>query len=86
MDNLSPHKVDGIQEAIESAACTVLSIPPYSPDVNPIEELRSKLKANLRKVQARTNDNVLAAITAGFATITADHCAGWVSEPVTKFV
>lgn len=80
MDNLSTHKVSGIKEAVENADCKVMYIPPYSPDLNPIEEMWSKLKAHLRKVKARTNDNLLAAITEGFATITADNCVGWFSH------
>jgi transposase len=57
MDNLSSHKVKGIKEAIEMARAMLLYIPPYSPDLNPIEEMWSKLKAYLRKVKARTSDN-----------------------------
>jgi transposase len=66
MDNLSSHKADGIKEAVEKAGATVMYIPPYSPDLNPIEEMRSQLKAYLRKAKARTNDSLLAAIVAGF--------------------
>jgi transposase len=74
MDNLSSHKVKGIQEAVETAGAALLYIPPYSPDLNPIEEMWSKLKAYLRKVKARTSENLLAAITDGFKTITAENC------------
>ena len=54
MDNLSAHKVAGIQAAIEQAGATVKYLPPYSPDFNPIEQVFAKLKARLRKAQART--------------------------------
>jgi transposase len=80
MDNLSTHKAAGIKEAVEKAGCKVLYIPPYSPDLNPIEEMRSKLKAHLRKVKAGTNEHLLAAIAEGFSTITAGNCAGWFSH------
>jgi transposase len=73
-DNLSSHKVKGIQEAVGRAGAALLYIPPYSPDLNPVEELWSKLKAYLRKVKARTSDNLLTAITGGFKTITAQNC------------
>jgi len=56
MDNLSAHKVAGIQAAIEQAGATVKYLPPYSPDFNPIEQVFAKLKAMLRKAQARTDD------------------------------
>ena len=56
MDNLSAHKVAGIQAAIEQAGATVKYLPPYSPDLNPIEQVFAKLKAMLRTTQARTVD------------------------------
>jgi transposase len=54
MDNLSSHKVKGVREAIEAVGATVLYLPPYSPDFNPIEKLFSKLKALLRKAAKRS--------------------------------
>jgi transposase len=54
MDNLSSHKVRGVREAIEAAGATLLYLPPYSPDFNPIEQAFAKLKALLRKAAART--------------------------------
>lgn len=56
MDNLSSHKVAGIQEAIEAAGANLIFLPPYSPDFNPIEQVFSKLKALLRKYGERTVD------------------------------
>jgi transposase len=55
-DNLASHKVAGVKEAIEAAGATILYLPPYSPDLNPIEKLFSKLKALLRKAAQRTVD------------------------------
>ncbi|GAC1419586.1 MAG: hypothetical protein NVSMB6_21540 [Burkholderiaceae bacterium] len=53
-DNLSSHKVAGIREAIEAVGATIRYLPPYSPDLNPIEKFFSKLKALLRKAAKRT--------------------------------
>ena len=54
MDNLPVHKVAGVQEVIEAAGATLLYLPPYSPDLNPIEQAFSKLKAHLRKAAEQT--------------------------------
>jgi transposase len=56
MDNLAAHKVAGIPEAIAAAGASILYLPPYSPDLNPIEQLFAKLKALLRKAAARTRE------------------------------
>ena len=58
MDNLSAHKVSGVREAIEAAGAEVLYLPPYSPDLNPIETVFSKFKQLLRSVAARTVDDL----------------------------
>jgi transposase len=55
-DNLSCHKVAGIRQAIEATGATLRYLPPYSPDLNPIEKAFSKLKALLRKAAPRTVD------------------------------
>jgi transposase len=54
MDNLAAHKVDGVRAAIEAKGASLLYLPPYSPDFNPIEQLFAKLKALLRKAKKRT--------------------------------
>jgi transposase len=54
LDNLPAHKVAGVREAIAEASCTLAYLPPYSPDLNPIEKLFSKLKTLLRKHSERT--------------------------------
>jgi transposase len=56
LDNLAAHKVAGVREAIEAAGATLLYLPPYSPDLNPIENAFAKLKAHVRKAAARTID------------------------------
>ena len=77
MDNLAPHKMPRIIEAIEAAGAEVWFLPPYSPDLNPIEKMWSKIKAYLRKVKARTEEALQAAITAAFATVTESDLANW---------
>ena len=69
MDNLSPHKSSGVREAIEEAGARLLYLPPYSPDLNPIEHAWSKLKAYLRRIAARTYCRLSRAITAGLNLI-----------------
>ena len=54
MDNLAPHQRAGVKEAIESVGAKVLYLPPYSPDLNPIEQAFAKLKALLRRAGERT--------------------------------
>ena len=54
MDNLPAHKVSGVRQAIEKVGASLLLLPPYSPDFNPIEMVFAKLKALLRKAAART--------------------------------
>ena len=58
MDNLPAHKVTGVRQAIEKVGASLLYLPPYSPDFNPIEMAFSKLKAILRKAAARSIDNL----------------------------
>lgn len=77
MDNLSPHKTPAIQEAISKAGATVLYLPPYSPDFNPIEHLWSKVKEYLRKLAARTFEALSDGIAEALATVTASDCQGF---------
>jgi transposase len=62
MDNLPCHKVAGLREAIENRQAQLLYLPPYSPDLNPIEQAFAKLKALLRKAGERTRDGLWNAI------------------------
>ena len=63
MDNLSCHKVAGIREAIEGAGAALIYLPPYSPDLNPIEQAFAKIKSYLRKCGARTKETLWQAVT-----------------------
>ncbi len=77
MDNLSAHKVKGVREAIEAAGATLLYLPPYSPDLNPIEKAWSKLKTLLRTAAARTAEALAAALSEALAAITAEDVQNW---------
>jgi transposase len=70
MDNLPGHKPVKVQELIESAGATLLYLPPYSPDFNPIEMIWSKVKRLLRSFAARTVDSLHDAFALAFATVT----------------
>ena len=62
MDNLAAHKGEEVRELVEARGCEVLFLPPYSPDYSPIEEAFSKMKALLRKVEARTREALIEAL------------------------
>jgi len=62
LDNLAAHRVDGIRQALAAAGASILYLPPYSPDLNPIEQLFAKLKALLRQAAARTRDELWSTI------------------------
>jgi transposase len=62
MDNLAAHKAAGVRHAIEATGATLLYLPPYSPDFNPIEQVFAKLKTLLRKAAARSLDALWHAI------------------------
>ena len=77
MDNLSSHKVTGVRELIEARGAEVLYLPPYSPDLNPIEKAWAKIKQYLRSTRARSKQNLDQAITEALALITADNAQAW---------
>lgn len=77
LDNLSAHKVEGIRSLIEAQGAQLLYLPPYSPDLNPIEKAWSKFKQYLRTAQARTAAALDQAVTEALQTITADNAAAW---------
>jgi transposase len=74
MDNLPAHKVAGVREAIEAASCTLAYLPPYSPDLNPIEKLFSKLKTLLRKHGERTLEALWNRLGSLIATCSSTEC------------
>ena len=77
MDNLSSHKGPRIRQLIEAAGASLLYLPPYSPDFNPIENAFAKLKALLRKAAARTVDTLWAAIGHIIDAFTPTECANY---------
>ena len=77
MDNLSPHKTQGVQEAIEATGATVRYLPPYSPDFNPIEPMWSKVKQHLRSTAARTHPALVQAVGSAMRSVTPDDCRGF---------
>jgi transposase len=76
MDNCPIHKVDEIEDVIEAHGAGVLFLPPYSPDLNPIEYSWSKVKTRLRALKPRTREEVLAALVDAFATVTTQDIRG----------
>lgn len=77
MDNLSVHKSKRIERLLEEAGCELLFLPPYSPDMNPIEEAFSKLKAALRKAGARTREALVEATGSALNAITPQDIRGF---------
>ena len=77
LDNLAVHKVSGIQQMLARRRSRLRYLPPYSPDLAPIESCWSKLKTQLRTAQARTRDALDAAIAQALATVTPADAHGW---------
>jgi transposase len=77
MDNLSTHAGERVRQIIEARGCQLLFLPSYSPDLSPIEEAFSKLKAFLRRVGARTPETLQEAIGQAILTITEQDAHGW---------
>jgi transposase len=81
MDNLSSHKVKGVRERIEAAGAQLLYLPPYSPDLNPIEKAWAKLKQLLRAAKARTKEALDQAIAQMLPLLTAEDAKAWFRLP-----
>ena len=77
MDNLSAHKGSRVREIVEGRDCELLYLPPYSPDMNPIEEAFAKLKSRLRATAARSREALIEAIGAALDAITAGDAHGF---------
>ena len=77
MDNLGAHKVKGVREAVEAAGARLLYLPPYSPDLSPIELCWSKVKEALRSAAARTADSLGHAIREAFEAVTTHDLRNW---------
>ena len=82
MDNLSSHKVTGVRERIEQAGAELLYLPPYSPDLNPIEKAWAKLKQQLRAAKARTASALEQAIAELLPIIRTQDATAWFRLPL----
>ena len=80
IDNLSSHKVAGVREAIEAVGASLLYLPPYSPDLNPIEQVFAKLKALLRSAACRTMEALWTKIGAVLSQFTAQECGAYIAN------
>src|SRR6266704_2689138 len=80
MDNLSIHKGNKVRQLIEARGCQVLFLPAYSPDLSPIEEAFSKVKAVLRRLGARTREALQEALEHALTTVSASDASGWFSH------
>jgi transposase len=81
MDNLSSHKGSEVRELIEKRGCDLMYLPPYSPDLNPIEEAFAKLKALLRRAGARTHKALIEAMGRALEAVTASDALRLLRAP-----
>jgi transposase len=77
MDNLSAHKVEGVRHRIEACGASLLYLPPYSPDLNPIEKAWAKLKQGMRTAQARTVEALHTAVQNLIPTLSPNDAQAW---------
>lgn len=80
LDNLSAHKGGRVKGIVEGRGCEVLYLPPYSPDLNPIEEAFAKVKGILRKAEARTREGLLEAMGRALGAVTANDAEGFLAH------
>ena len=77
LDNLGAHRASRIEEIAREHGARVLWLPPYSPDFSPIEQMWSKLKTHLRKMKARSREELDRAVAEGLKLITESDCRSW---------
>ena len=77
LDNLAAHKSEKVTELVQARGCELLYLPPYSPDLNPIEEAFSKVKGILRKAGARTREALIQALGAAISAVTPGDARGY---------
>jgi transposase len=77
MDNLSAHKTQKVRELVEGSGCELLYLPPYSPELNPIEEAFSKIKGILRKAEVRTREALVEALGPALSSVTQEDASGF---------
>ena len=76
-DNLSPHKIHSVREAIEARHASLNPLPPYSPDLSPIEPCWSKVKQHVKSAEPRTSQTLGTVTAAAFASVTPEDARGW---------
>jgi len=86
MDNLSPHKNEETRSLIEEKGGCVEFLPAYSPDLNPIEKMWSKVKQSLRSQQARTHDALISAVGVALNQVTAKDAMNWFASCGYSFI
>jgi transposase len=86
MDNLSAHKVAGVEQLIQAAGAELLYLPPYSPDLNPIEKAWAKLKQLLRSAKARTAEALNQAIAELLPQITPQNAQAWFRHSEINYI
>ena len=77
MDNLAAHKSPEVRDLIADAGAQIAFLPAYSPDLNPIEKMWSKVKERLRAAEARTQASLVQAVAAALSSVTAQDAIGW---------
>ena len=86
MDNLSPHKSDRTLSLIEQRGAQVRFLPAYSPDLNPIEQMWSKIKTSLRSAEARSHEALIGAIGAALSKVTRQDAINWFAHCGYSFI
>jgi len=86
LDNLTPHKSPATVALIEQAGAQVLFLPPYSPDLNPIEKMWSKVKQHLRSAEARNLPDLIQAIATAIESVTPQDARGWFASCGYSFI
>jgi transposase len=80
MDNLSAHKGERVKELVEERGCQLLYLPPYSPDLNPIEEAFAKIKSLLRKAEGRTREALVKALGEAISAVSSKDARGFLKH------
>jgi len=79
LDNCSIHHVPEVAKSIQDVGALLTYLPPYSPDLNPIEELFSKVKKVMKSLELEMDQNdIETLLLASFASVTTEDCAGWI--------
>ena len=80
LDNLAAHRVADVRQAVEAAGARLMFLPPYSPELNPIEESWSKVKEDLRKQEPRTTEQIDTSLVEAAKRVTASDAVGWIQH------